>query len=126
MSPEEELRFLILGAQREGNRLLTELLSPLGVTPSQSEVISCLSAGGEMSLNRLGKLLVCETGSPSRLVDTLVGRKIVERSARFIGVAGTGPRSTRCGGSRGGAPSCANAWAVHKQPRARIKGLWFT
>lgn len=79
MSPEEELRFLILGAQREGNRLLTELLSPLGVTPSQSEVISCLSAGGEMSLNRLGKLLVCETGSPSRLVDTLVGRKIVDR-----------------------------------------------
>ncbi|MER9326208.1 MarR family transcriptional regulator [Mesorhizobium sp. M0152] len=79
MSPEEELRFLILGAQREGNRLLAEMLSPLGVTPSQGEVISCLSTGGEMSLSSLGKLLVCETGSPSRLVDTLVGRGIVDR-----------------------------------------------
>ena len=79
MSPEEELRFLILGAQREGNRLLGGLLAPLGVTPSQAEVISCLGTGGEMSLSALGKLLVCETGSPSRLVDTLVGRNLVVR-----------------------------------------------
>ncbi|MER8425972.1 winged helix DNA-binding protein [Mesorhizobium sp. M1403] len=79
MKPEEELRFLILGAQREGNRLLTDLLSPLGVTPSQAEVISCLKAGGPMSLNAVGKLLVCETGSPSRLVSTLVERALVVR-----------------------------------------------
>ena len=32
-----------------------------------------------MALNELGKLLVCETGSPSRLVDNLVGRQIVAR-----------------------------------------------
>ena len=79
MNPAEELRFLILGAQREGSRLLTAQLSPLGVTPAQAEVITCLSAGGAMSLSTLGKLLVCETGSPSRLVDTLVGRGIVVR-----------------------------------------------
>lgn len=79
MSPEEELRFLVLGAQREGSRSFTNMLAPLGLTPAQAEVISCLRAGGAMSLNELGKLLVCETGSPSRLVDTLVGREIVAR-----------------------------------------------
>jgi len=79
MSPEEELRFLVLGAQREGSRAFTEMLAPMGLTPAQAEVVSCLRAGGPMALNELGRLLVCETGSPSRLVDNLVGRQIVAR-----------------------------------------------
>lgn len=79
MSPEAELRFLILGAQREGNRVLSEQFAPLGLTPSQAEVIGCLAAGGTMSLGALGKLLVCEAGSPSRLVDALVVRGLVSR-----------------------------------------------
>jgi len=79
MRPEEELRFLILGAQREGNRLLAAQLSPLGLTPSQAEVIRCLADYGSMSLRALGELLVCESGSPSRLVDALVSREIVAR-----------------------------------------------
>ena len=79
MRPEEELRFLILGAQREGSRALTAQLSPLGLTPSQAEVVRCLADHGPMSLRDLGGLLVCESGSPSRLVDALVGREIVAR-----------------------------------------------
>ncbi len=79
MRPEEELRFLILGAQREGSRNLTVQLSPLGLTPSQAEVVRCLADHGPMSLRALGGLLVCESGSPSRLVETLVSRDIVAR-----------------------------------------------
>ena len=79
MRPEEELRFLILGAQREGSRALTAQLSPLGLTPSQAEVVRCLADHGPMSLRTLGGLLVCESGSPSRLVDALVSRDIVAR-----------------------------------------------
>ncbi len=79
MSPEEELRFLILGAQREGNRILTERLAPLGLTPSQGEVVKCLSDSGPISLRALGQLLVCETGSPSRLVDSMVVIGVVAR-----------------------------------------------
>lgn len=79
MRPEEELRFLILGAQREGSRVLTAQLSPLGLTPSQAEVIRCLADHGPLSLRALGGLLVCESGSPSRLVDALVSRDIVVR-----------------------------------------------
>jgi DNA-binding MarR family transcriptional regulator len=79
MRPEEELRFLILGAQREGSRALTAQLSPLGLTPSQAEVVRCLADCGPMSLRALGGLLVCESGSPSRLVDALVSRDIVAR-----------------------------------------------
>lgn len=39
----EELRYLILAIQREGNRLLAAELRPLGVTPSQAEVLRVLS-----------------------------------------------------------------------------------
>lgn len=80
MSPEEELRFLILGVQREGNRLFAAQLSPLGLTPSQAEVLRCLMDAGPLSLVALGGLLVCETGSPSRLVNTMVEKALVERS----------------------------------------------
>lgn len=79
MTPEERLRFLILGAQREGNRLLTALLAPLDITPSQAEVLRCLADAGALSLNALGRRLVCETGSPSRLVSTLVDKGWVRR-----------------------------------------------
>jgi DNA-binding MarR family transcriptional regulator len=76
---EEELRFLMLGVQREGNRALAAALAPLGLTPAQAEVVRCLGDRAPLSLRELGGLLVCEGGSPSRLVDTLVGRGIVER-----------------------------------------------
>ena len=79
MRPEEELRFLILAAQREGNRMLSAQLAPLGLTPSQAEVIRCLEDHGPMSLKALGELLVCEGGSPSRLVDAMVTREMVTR-----------------------------------------------
>ncbi len=79
MTPAGELRLLVLAAQREGNRLLAERLRPLGLTPSQSEVIRVLHESQPLSLIELGELLVCETGSPSRLVDGLVKVGIVER-----------------------------------------------
>jgi MarR family transcriptional regulator, organic hydroperoxide resistance regulator len=79
MRAEEELRFLILGAQREGSRLLTAQLAPLGLTPAQAEVVRVLADAGPISLRGLGELLVCETGSPSRLVDSMVTRGLVER-----------------------------------------------
>lgn len=79
MRPEEEIRFLVLGAQREGSRALSGQLAALGLTPSQAEVVRCLADHGPLSLRALGELLVCESGSPSRLVDALVKREIVMR-----------------------------------------------
>ena len=80
MSPEEELRFLILGAQREGNRIFASLLAPLGITPSQAEALRVLQDIDSLSLNGLGSRLVCEGGSPSRLVSTVVDKGWVERN----------------------------------------------
>lgn len=74
-----ELRYAILAAQREGNRQIALALAPLHVTPSQAEVILVLGEYGPITLKGLGGLLVCETGSPSRLVDTLVKRDLVDR-----------------------------------------------
>jgi DNA-binding MarR family transcriptional regulator len=78
--PTEELRYLILAAQREGNRLLGQALRPLGITPSQAEVIRVLQDRQPLTLNGLGELLICESGnSPSRLVDRLAATGLVHR-----------------------------------------------
>jgi MarR family transcriptional regulator, organic hydroperoxide resistance regulator len=80
MRPVEELRFLILAAQREGNRMLSQALRPLGITPAQSEVLRLLQDHQPLTLFGLGELLVCESGaSPSRLVDRLVTAGLVSR-----------------------------------------------
>lgn len=79
MQPVEELRYLILAAQREGNRGLTEALRTLHLTPSQAEVLRVLQEHQPLSLIALGDLLICESGSPSRLVNGLVEAGLVER-----------------------------------------------
>jgi len=75
-----ELRYLILAAQREGSRRLGEALRHLGLTPAQAEVLDVLAAHGPITLAALGRMLVCEQGSPSRLVDSLVQRDLVSRT----------------------------------------------
>ncbi|MBW4474657.1 MAG: MarR family transcriptional regulator [Stenomitos rutilans HA7619-LM2] len=76
----EELRYLILAAQREGDRALSAALNPIELTTSQAEVLRVLYDCAPLSLLELGERLVCETGSPSRLVNTLVEKQLVERS----------------------------------------------
>jgi DNA-binding MarR family transcriptional regulator len=76
----ELVRYLVLAAQREGSRRLTQELRAIRLTPSQSEVLRILGDHGPLSLTGLGELLVFESGSnPSRLVDRLVGAGLVER-----------------------------------------------
>ncbi len=82
MRAAEELRYLILALQREGNRLLATELKPLGLTPAQAEAIGVLAAHEPLSLNGLGELLVCESGTnPSRIVDRLASAGLVRREA---------------------------------------------
>jgi len=76
----EQVRYLVLAAQREGSRRLIRELREIGLTPSQSEVLRILGDHGPLSLTGLGELLICESGTnPSRLVDRLVGAGLVER-----------------------------------------------
>lgn len=76
----EEIRYLVLAAQLEGRRQLASALRPLKLTPSQAEVLRVLADHAPLSLNGLGSLLVCESGSsPSRLVDRVVARGLVDR-----------------------------------------------
>jgi DNA-binding MarR family transcriptional regulator len=80
MDSLDELRFLILAAQREGNRVLLTALRPLGLTPAQAEVLRVLHDFEPLTLAELGELLVCETGSPSRLTDGMVQRGLIRRA----------------------------------------------
>lgn len=77
MSPAEQIRYLILAAQREGNQLFAQGLEALDVTPSQAEVLRILADRGPLTLLGVGRLLICEPGSPSRLVKTLASRRLV-------------------------------------------------
>ena len=80
MRTAEELRYLVLAANSEGKRQLAQQLRPLGLTPSQAEVLRVLADHAPLTLNGLGSLLVCESGSsPSRLVDRVVARDLVDR-----------------------------------------------
>ncbi len=79
MNRTDELRYLILAAQREGSRLFAEHVRPLGLTPAQAEVLSVLHAAQPLSLIELGDHLVCESGSPSRLANGLVEARLVAR-----------------------------------------------
>ena len=81
MRAAEQLRYLVLAAQREGNRQLLRALAPLGLTPSQAEVLRILGDHAPLTLSALGDLLVCESGTnPSRLADRLVTAGLVERT----------------------------------------------
>jgi DNA-binding MarR family transcriptional regulator len=83
MDTIEELRYLVLGAQREGARTLAKLLQPAGLTAAQAEVIAVLrDANGPLTLRELGERLVCEGGSPSRLVSSVVAAGLIERGGR--------------------------------------------
>jgi DNA-binding MarR family transcriptional regulator len=75
-----EARLLILAAQREGNRMLVSALRPLGMTPAQAEVVSVLAQHEPLTVAALGNYIVCESGSPSRLVDNCVRHGWVERT----------------------------------------------
>jgi DNA-binding MarR family transcriptional regulator len=80
MKPIEELRYLVLAAQREGNRFLAEALQPLTLTPSQAEALRVLQDWQPLALVELGSLLVCEQGSPSRLVAGLIAAGYIARA----------------------------------------------
>jgi DNA-binding MarR family transcriptional regulator len=78
----EQVRYLILAAQREGNRQLMTSLSEIDLTPAQSEALRIIADHGPLALRQLGEMLVCDTGtSPSRIVDRLVAAGLVGRDA---------------------------------------------
>ena len=81
MQLADEIRYLLLAVQREGNRLLTEALRPFNLTPAQAEVLRVLQEYQPLSLVALGDLLICEQGSPSRLVAGMVAADLISRIA---------------------------------------------
>jgi len=77
----EQVRYLILAAQREGNRRLIADLKPLSLTPAQAEVLRILGENPALTLTGVGEMLVCDSGTnPSRIVDRLVEAGLVDRS----------------------------------------------
>jgi hypothetical protein len=57
-------RFLVLAAQREGSRALSELLAPIGLTAAQAEVLALLrDEPRPLSVREIGQRLVCEAAA---------------------------------------------------------------
>lgn len=76
----EEFRYLILALQRQGGRQLNTKLSELGLTSSQAEAIEIIGAHGPMNTREVGEYLICESGSPSRLLATLASKGLTVSS----------------------------------------------
>ncbi len=88
-SRAEALRYVLLAAQRQGNRELNDLLRENGLTASQAEVLRILENWKSLSLKELGQLLICEAGSPSRLIermtqDGLIEKVVDPKDSRFL------------------------------------------
>ena len=81
MRPGEHLRYLVLAAQREGNRMFAAALKPLGLTPAWAEVITVLDVREPLTIRELGLLLVCEGDHPSRLVTRMVAAGLLTTEA---------------------------------------------
>jgi DNA-binding MarR family transcriptional regulator len=82
MDSIEEFRYLVLAAQREGARALAGALKSYDLTPSQAEAIAVLrDARRPLTVREIGERLVCEGGSPSRLMSTLTRKGLVESSS---------------------------------------------
>ena len=79
MRPGEELRYLILAAQREDNRSLAHALRRFNLTPAWAEVLMILAERSPLSVKQLGNLLVCESDHPSRLAERMVHAGLLER-----------------------------------------------
>src|SRR5690349_13874957 len=79
MESIEEFRYLVLAAQREGARALSSALKEHDLTPSQAEALAVLrDAGRPLTVREVGDRLVCEGGSPSRLMTTLARKGLVQ------------------------------------------------
>lgn len=82
MDAIEEFRYLVLAAQREGGRALAAALKEHDLTPSQAEAIAVLrDARRPLTVREIGERLVCEGGSPSRLMTTLAAKGLVQSTA---------------------------------------------
>ncbi|MBP3088387.1 MarR family transcriptional regulator [Corynebacterium sp. sy017] len=76
----EEFRYLILALQRQGNRQLNKVFSELGLTNSQAEAIEVVGSQGPLTTKEVGQYLICESGSPSRLLSTLAKKGLTVTS----------------------------------------------
>ncbi len=75
----ELLRYLVKSCEREATSKFNNLLKDFDITVNQSEVLTVIDQYGEMSLKELGNLLVCERQSPSRLVQSLIKKNLIEK-----------------------------------------------
>ncbi|BDR55705.1 MarR family winged helix-turn-helix transcriptional regulator [Xylocopilactobacillus apis] len=79
MQSIEELRYLIKAADKEGEMQYARMLASLDITPSQNEVLKILSIKDGLSISEIGELLICGSDNPSRLVERLMHKELVEK-----------------------------------------------
>ena len=99
------------GAARRGAHAGRGPLQPAGLTAAQAEVIAVLrDADGPLTVREVGDRLVCEGGSPSRLVSTIVAAGLIRahrasrrssggRAVAHVRRTARGPRGRRGGTS---------------------------
>lgn len=75
-----QLRYVVLALQRRGNRRLGALFQGIGLTTAQAETLEILAYHGPLTTREVGGYLLCESGSPSRILAALAEKKLSMRS----------------------------------------------
>lgn len=84
MNTFEELRYLIKAADKEGELHYANMLKPFNITPSQNEILKILSIKNGLSISQLGDLLICGSDNPSRLVERLFIKGLIEKQKNAV------------------------------------------
>ncbi|MGR8825931.1 MarR family winged helix-turn-helix transcriptional regulator [Leuconostoc mesenteroides] len=77
MEKIEKLRYLIKALDVEGENHFAKLLSTIGITPTQNEILKILKAYGSLSISEIGELLICGSDNPSRVIQRLLLKKLI-------------------------------------------------
>lgn len=84
MDKIEELRYLIKAVDKEGEEQHTKMLAPLGVTPSQNEILKILAQQDGLATTQIGDLLICGSDNPSRVLDRLIQKELIKKEKDTI------------------------------------------
>lgn len=76
----QAFRYTVLALQRQGNRHLGTLLRELELTPAQAETLEILGDHGPLTTRGVGDYMLCESGSPSRILAALSKKGLSVRS----------------------------------------------
>lgn len=79
----EELRYLIKAAGIEGEQQYRKRLAVCQITPTQNEILKIVAPHQFLSINQIGNQLICGSDHPSRVVQRMVDKGLLNKEEDY-------------------------------------------